>query len=190
MDCSQAEVAMLKHMEKIITTEEAGLLHEHILDCDSCREYYLAFDEVMEFAATAETSDWEEAPASLTVAVMAEVKNMPVYTKQAAKKSISKKHYAFYIAWGSSLVFLAAALFIAYNPTYIENLAYAYPIVASIVNAMRSIWAAIGSMLDWVVQSTSTLSIENNISIAALLFVFVLGSLLVALHKDDEKGIA
>jgi len=190
MNCAQAEIAMLKHMERTIAPEDVRRLSQHVTECEHCRESYLMFDEVMEFAATSTAADWKDTPVNFTAAVMADVRNMNIYAKQAAPQAANKSYIVLHILWGLSTVFLVAALFFAYNPSALDNLANAHPVLGGFVYIMNGVGIMLGSMLDAIVQSFGTLTIGNSLSIAALLFVLMLGSLLVVLHREDEKGIA
>jgi len=187
MTCSQAEIAVLSHMEKTISLEDAHKLVQHMQECESCREYYLAFDEIMEYAASAET-DWQEAPAGFTAAIMAEVNNMPVYVKHEqpiAAEIRSRGLATLHILWGISAILMGVVLFFAFNPDHFTNLTNTYPIFDRIATFISGMGASFSQMLDSM-QSTHT--IESSLGIAALLFTLLLGSLLVILHKDQEHS--
>jgi len=187
MDCKQADIAMLKHMEQTITPQDAVRLSQHVMECEHCREHYLMFDQVMELAVTSE--NWDIAPPNFTTAVMAKVAaNVVVQTTPQAPAN--KIRIAFHVTWGICAMFFAAILFFAYNPTLVNNLADMSPAFAGVVAAINSIGALFSNMMESFLQSADTLTIANSLSIAALVFVLVLSSLLIVLHKQDEKGIA
>ena len=186
MDCKQAEVAMLKHMERAITPQDAVRLSQHVMVCEHCREHYLMFDQVMEFAATSE--DWDEAPPNFTSAVMAKVAaNVAI---KPAPQAANKIRLAFHVTFGLCAVFFATILFFAYNPTLVSNLTDMSPAFAGLVAAIHGLGTLFGNMMESFIQTAGTLNIANSLSIAALVFVLVLSSLLIVLHKQDEKGIA
>jgi len=183
MTCAQAEIAMLQHMETTISLKDAHRLAQHVQECESCLEYYLAFDETMEYAA-AET-DWQEAPESFTAAVMEKVHHMPVHIKPEVVAEIKRSGLAtLHILWGASAILFGIALFFAFNPDSFRNLINSYPVFDSITTFITGIGASFSLMLSNM-QYNHT--IEGSLGIAALLFVLILGSLLVVLHKDQEE---
>ena len=178
--CEQANVLMLKHMDCIISKKEAVQLAEHVQECESCYEYYIAFDQAMEAMETAS----DIAPVGFTSAVMTEIRKMPVYTVAAERKSQAVLH----VIWAFSAIVVVAALFFGYNPHYLTDLAYQYPIVDGFVNIASSIIGAFGQLSDAIMQDQQAIAIGSSFAIGALVFVFILSSLLVVLHK--EEGIA
>jgi len=186
MDCAQAEVAVLKHMEQTISTQDAQRLAQHVKHCQSCKEYYLAFDEIMEYAS-AET-DWQEAPEGFTATVMASVGEIHVkQTQPEISAEINNRvNYVLHVLWGMGAILLGVAFFFVYNPEHFANLVEMSPNLASISAAVSGMWASISQWIDRVMQSQG-LPTETNLGIMALLFVLVLGSLLVVLHRDQER---
>ena len=184
MTCAEAETAMLAHMETTIALKDAHRLAAHVETCELCREYYLAFDETMEYAASAE-AQWLEAPESFTANIMAAVQHMPVYAKPEVVEKIRNRGVAtLRILWGVSAILFGIALFFAFNPYQLANLIASYPVLDSIAMFFSSIGAAFDQALR---SAANTHSIEGTIGIAALLFVLVLGSLLVVLHGDQKR---
>jgi len=180
--CEQAEILMLKHMDCIISKSEAAELAQHVQECESCREYYLAFDQAMEVMETAV----EETPAGFTAAVMTEIRKMPSYVKPQVAKN--KSQTVLHVFWGISAMVIGMVLFFGYNPHYLTDLAYQYRVFESFVSIANSVMAAFRQVADAIMQSSQAPTIGSNFAIAALIFVFILGSLLVVLHK--EEGIA
>ena len=184
MNCDFAETLIMKHMECTITEDESKALYAHTLECENCKEYYLAFDEVMEFAANDNTL-WIEAPVNFTANVMAEVTKAPIYAK-AAQPEVEKarSQMMFHILWGVSAIMLGVALFFVYNPAHFDGLIERLPALASASAWVSSVWAAISGGMDRVMQNNMT--IESNLGVTALLIVLIIASLLVALHRSEK----
>jgi len=182
LNCEQSEILMLKHMEQTISTEDAAKLAQHVQDCQNCREYYLAFDEVME---AMETVEIYKTPDNFTANVMAGVRKMPNYVTPAIATARKKGQTALYVFWGVSAAVVALALILAYNPQYLISLSYTYPIFENVVAAMENIVAAFGQVPDWLMSDTTVMA--HSFGVAALAFVLLLGLLLVVLHKDESK---
>jgi len=94
MNCNQAETAMMQHMEKTIEPETAKSLAKHVLQCKTCREVYLVFDQSMDCV------DSIQAPAGFTESVMASVTKMHVSQAQNILKFL----------WGISGVLIGIVL--------------------------------------------------------------------------------
>ena len=185
MTCEQAETAMLAHMETTISLKDARRLAAHVESCETCREYYLAFDETMEYAASAE-ADWLEAPQGFTASVMAAVQHMPVYAKpEVVEKIRSRGQATLHILWGVSAILFGIALFFAFNPQQFTNLIHSYPVLHSVTDFFSNAAAAFGQGVE---NALNAHTMESGIGIAALLFTLVLGSLLVVLHTDQRTG--
>jgi len=184
MTCSQAEIAMLQHMETTISLKDARRLAQHVQECQSCREYYLAFDETMEYAAA--EIDWKEAPESFTAAVMAAVHHMPIHSKPEVVEEIKRNGLVtLHILWGASAILFGIALFFAFNPDSFTSLINSFPIFDSIATFITGIGASLSQALG---NMRYNHTIESSLGIAALLFVLILGSLLVVLHKDERTS--
>lgn len=187
-NCEQIEVLMLKHMEKTISAEDAAELAGHVQDCQSCREYYLAFDEAMEAMdgfATAKI-EIDQAPDNFTANVMAQVRKTPACVTPAIATARQKGRVALYAFWGVSAIIVAVALVLAYNPHYLINLADAYPIFEGAAAAMQQAVSAFGQVPEWLMNDTDVMA--HAFGVAALAFVLVLGMLLVVLHKDESRS--
>jgi len=185
MNCAEAEIAVLKHMEQTISVEDAQRLAMHVQGCPPCKEYYLAFDEIMEYASS--ETDWQQAPEDFTAAVMANVGKIYVeQTQPQISEEINRRvNYVLHVLWGMGAILLGVAFFFVYNPEHFASLVERSPNLASISAAVAGVWASISQWIDGIMQSQRT--IETNLGIMALLFVLVLGSLLVILHRDQER---
>jgi len=182
--CKQIDNLLLKHIEKTLSTDEARRLAKHVLECENCREYYLAFDEAAEYA---ETMEMHEAPANFTSNVMLAVSQIP--QPIAVRKSIAQK-VELALTWGLSLLLLTIIVFLAYNPDYLMSLANVYPIIASVVSVMLIARDFFVDMGQWLVQQAALYGSENILGIAALVFMLISGSLLFVLQKEEEKSLA
>jgi len=192
INCKQAEVALMQHMERSITAEDAQLLLQHVQECENCMEEYLMFDQVVEFAATTSAESWDVAPANFTANVMAAVRKEPSYAPaaQPLRQIVREGNILSHILGGSGLVVLALALIIFYNPEQVAHLAYTYPAIGTIVSMAGSVWTFFAGIINSVVYSAGNISIESSISIAALAFVLVAGMLLVVLQRQEERTTA
>jgi len=182
--CKQIDNLLLKHIEKTLSTDEARRLAKHVLECESCREYYLAFDEAAEYA---ETMEMAEAPANFTSNVMLAVSQIqPVV---AVRKRFAYK-VEMALTWGLSLLLLAIIVFLAYNPDYFLSLANVYPMLAVAAGVMLAIGDFFMGLGQWFAQQAVLYGSENLFGIAALVFMFISGSLLFVLQKEEEKSLA
>jgi len=175
-------------MEKTISAEDAVKLAQHVQDCQSCREYYLAFDEAMEAMDSFATADieLEQAPDNFTANIMAQISKMPAYVTPAIVTARQRGRVALYAFWGVSAIMVAVALVLAYNPHYLIDLAHTYPIFEGVVAAMQNIGSSFGQVPEWLISDTAVMT--HSLGVAALAFVLVLGMLLVVLHKDESRS--
>jgi len=187
-NCEQSEILMLKHMEKTISAEDTIKLAGHVQDCQSCREYYLAFDEAMEAMGDFATAhiELDQAPDNFTANVMVQVRKMPAAVTPAIATARQRGRVALYAFWGVSVIIVAVALVLAYNPHYLTDLAYTYPIFEGVATAMQRAVSAFGQVPEWLMNDTDVMA--HNFGVAALAFVLVLGMLLVVLHKDESRS--
>ena len=186
--CTQAEILMLKHMEKTITPDEAARLAQHVQDCQSCREYYIAFDRAMEDMAGMAMHNIiiEETPANFTANVMSEVRKLPAYVTPAIATAREKGRAALYVFWGLSAAVVALVAFFVYNPHHLVNLSYQYAFFANIAAAIDRTGLALLRWTDSLVQNVGSFAINNSLAVAALAFALLLGMLLVVLQRDEE----
>lgn len=179
MDCNSSEILMMKHMEGLLSAEEATDLKNHVLECETCREYYLAYDEMMEHAALPQAV-WVDAPKGFTAAVVAHV-------FQPEPEVIRRRGLAIlHVVWGLGAILLGVALFFAFNPEQLATLVDMSPIVATMATA----WASIAAWLAQVSELVATDMPEVGASIILLVFVVVIGSLLFALQRGEEENAA
>ena len=194
ISCQQAELFMTKHMDMIIAADEASKLLDHVQSCESCREQYLMFDQVMELAASPDVI--VTAPDNFTAAVMAEVNKMPAYSPVAQvveKANVAATTSGWEIAtriilWASPVLF-AIILLAIHNPAIVQAVTEAHPIAESIVGAIVGFGLGFSNFITEATQN-ATLSVNNAFGVTALAFVLLLGSILVVLQRDEEKGTA
>ena len=181
MDCKQAEIAMMQHMEKTITPQDAKELAEHVLSCASCREYYLAFDEMMECVSD-EDFILETPPADFTKSVMAKVGELAEKNEKIKmSESILMK-----VVWGISAVFMGAALYFILNPEMLPSFAITTPVVDGFLSAMGMVGNAFAQGFSQLAQIG--VSIDNSLSVIALFFTIVLGGLLTLLYNEETHS--
>jgi len=177
MDCKKADLAMMQHMEKSIKPADARDLAQHILCCEQCREYFLAFDEAMECLTDAHPV---EAPADFTESVMIQVRKLPVYTKQSR---VSLPINIIQVLWGLSAILLGVGLLFILNPEWLN----AYPAVAEIINVLGVVPRFFGDRLDGFLQVFTAQADMPNINVVALIFAVMVGVLLIVLHRSEKS---
>jgi hypothetical protein len=109
MDCNKVAEAMLQYMEKTIKPADAKSLALHLLDCESCREYFTALDMTLD-ALDEGLVEFFEAPAGFTETVMQKVSELPVYREK--KKEAFNYKLVMRIAGGVPTVLMGMALII------------------------------------------------------------------------------
>ena len=169
VDCEKAGILMLKHFDKHIKTKESLLLAKHILECENCREYYIALDESFE------TEPVDIAPVSIGINIMREVNKLDLYKKRE-KISILP------VFWGISIVLTGILFFITLNPEFAYSL-----------SAIKSISVFLNNIGD------NFTILQQNISIAmggvaseingfiALAFAGLIIALLIVLHRGENR---
>jgi len=174
MDCNQAQLAMMEHMEKTIHPARARDLTKHVLVCESCREYYIGFDMALEVLDDAELST---PPVDFTQRVMLEVCKLPAHSKPIA--------LYLRILWGLGAIFLGIGLLFAFNPDWLTALADSSPIVASIINAMYTAREFVSGWLAEIPMPNQGTGLSAlNI---AIVFVVTIGALLLILHRSEKR---
>ena len=175
MDCNQAELAMMAHMEKTIQPAQAQDLAQHILKCQDCQEYYIGFDMAMDVLNDTELS---AAPPDFTQAVMAQVHKLPAHTKpEPVVISVSLR-----ILWGLSAIALGIGLLFAFNPEWLASFA----VMDGILNGVGAIAQYVTGLVENLApgyRSASGLTALN----ASVLFVAVIGVLLVVLQRSEKS---
>ena len=157
MDCVQAEVAMMQHVEKTITAEMAKKLAEHILTCETCHEYFFAFDEMME--AVGDDFEVVEAPDGFVDSVMARVSPSTMVFSLGRVLS------------GISAVIVGALVFIN------------YPAIESFAEGFVNNLHQLGQSL----QVFGQIEPVGDMGVIALFFVLMLGGLLTILYNQEAS---
>ena len=181
MDCNQAELAMMEHMEKTIQPACAHDLAQHVLSCETCREYYIGFDMAFEVLEDAELS---APPADFTQAIMTQVRKLPAHTPPEPRASV-----ALHIIWGLGAIILGVGLLLAFNPDWMAALTAASPIVYAAVNAVGTAGQFATGIIERVVSSNQATYASSGLSAfnAALIFVVVMGVLLAVLQISEKR---
>ena len=174
MTCIQAEIAMMENMEKTIQPARARDLAQHVLDCESCREYYIGFDmalEVLEDTALAAP------PPDFTQKVMAQVNTMPAHSKPIPM--------ALRVLWGFGAIFLGIGLLFAFNPAWLIAVTEAYPAIYNFINEVVTVRTFITESLANITASYQGVGLPM-IS-AALVFVAIVATLLGVLQRSEKS---
>jgi len=177
MDCNQAQIAMMEHMEKIILPPRARDLAQHVMSCEDCREYYIGFDMALDVLNEPELSI---APPSFTNNVMAKVREMPVHSKPIP--------LFLRILWGFGGIILGVALLLVFNPGWVTALSGASPAIYTILNAVNNVQTTVtGWFAEWTVsyQESGNLMLHG-----ALVFVVAVGALLLVLQRSEKSNKA
>jgi len=171
---------MMQHMERTIDEADAKLLLQHVHECASCHEYYIAFDTVMEYAASPQV-EIHSAPANFTAAVMAKI------SPAAETAELRKRGYVTQcILWGVGLIFLGVAVFFFFNPDSFAALVGALPALATVVDAVAGFGVYLRNFAERFLQDPYV--IDSSYGVAALMFALLLGIFLVVLQKGEENA--
>jgi hypothetical protein len=178
MDCNKAAEAMLQYMEKTIKPVDAKALALHLLDCESCREYFTALDMTLD-ALDEGAVEFFEAPAGFTEAVMEKVNELPVYHEK--KKEAFNYKLFIRIAGGVSTVLMGLALIITSVLTSGGDGLF----------SSLSQWA--GGLMARLTQAGagemgSFLSNVPVLGVSALVIAGIISLLLLALQRGDQGG--
>ena len=175
MNCNQAQLAMMEHMEKTIHPARARDLTKHVLVCESCREYYIGFDTALEVLDAAELS---APPVDFTQRVMLEVRKLPAHSKPIAMY--------LRVLWGLGAIFLGIGLLFAFNPEWLTTLADSSLIVAGVINALYTAREFVSGWLAELTASNQGTGISTlNV---AIVFVVAIGALLMVLHRSEKRA--
>ena len=172
--CTDAEHLLLKHMEGTITQAERQQLHSHTANCPACLEYYLAYDEAMEYAASPVVS-WQLAPDHFTAGVMAKVASTP-------EKAVAKGHSMLRYIIGGGSVAIGIILYLA--------IAFDLPDMAfQVADLFHTGWTGLNARIDGLAVSLQnpTFAIDGHLASAALLFSLIASVVLVALQNNKES---
>ena len=181
MNCNQAEVAMMEHMEKTIHPARARDLAQHVMDCESCREYYVGFDMALDVLSDPELSI---PPADFTQNIMAQVIKLPAHTPPMPSASPAIR-----VIWGLGAIFLGIALLFAFNPGWWQAVTAASPVFDSIFAALGTASLFLTELMEGmapIAQSASGIAGLSMFNIA-LVFVFVVGALLLVLQRSEKS---
>jgi len=182
MDCSQAQIAMMEHMEKTIQSAQARDLAAHVLECESCREYYIGFDMALEVLDDAELS---VPPADFTQAVMSEVCKLPAHTPA---EPVATASVALRVLWGLSAIFLGVGLLFAFNPEWLSAVTDASPIVQSILGGMSTAMQYVSGLVESLVSSYQGANgSELSMTSVAIIFIAIMGVLLAVLQRSEKS---
>ncbi len=185
MDCEKAQTAMMQYMDKRIKPARAALLARHLMRCESCREYFLAFDAAME----ADLSAGTEAPAGFTEAVMVKVRMMPVYEKNA----VTAADIAIRIIGGICAVLLGVMLGVMANREAVADFLAQNPGLSAFTAGLRNVTDAIGGFFDRFLSSAAQLGTGATAlpggTVALLLFVVILAATLFVVYRGEKSKV-
>jgi len=181
MDCIQAESAMMEQMEKTIQPARARDLAQHLLTCETCREYYTGFDMAFDVLSDPELS---EAPANFTHNIMTQVRKLPVCTPPEPSASTAMR-----VMWGFGAIFLGVALLFAFNPEWWQALTASSAVYDSILAAMGAASLFVTDALERLMSVNQAAGGFAGLSVVniALVFVFVVGALLFVLQRSEKS---
>ena len=183
MDCITAQNLMMKLMDGLLTVQDGHSLKQHVKECESCREYYLAYDELMEHAASP-NMEWEAAPQGFTTQVVALA--MPV---QVNAEMLERRNLAILrVVWGLGAISFGAALYFIFYPHQLELLLGLSPLAATIADATHALLAWASNMSEFALANAG--SAAGPASIISLLFVLAACLLLFVLQRDEEESAA
>jgi len=183
MDCSQSQIAIMEYLEKRIEPIEAQMLVKHVLVCEDCRELYLLLDESQELLTQKSSAPVEATiPVDFVANVMEMVRKEPKYAK-LPPVSIELK-----ILWAVSAVVMTIALLVHFDPPWFASIVASFPTVATIqeffVNISNNTTGA-------VLQFFQALDLQESgyMSLWAMMFVLVISTLLLILHREEMENI-
>jgi hypothetical protein len=186
MDCKSAGDAMLLYADKKIKPAKASALAKHLLTCESCKEYFMAFEEMSE-AALSEEFKMEEAPAGFTESVMKKVGRLPVCEPRYA----NLPDILIRVFWGLSAVIIGAALFLMYNTDASAAFIAAYPRLEGFARYINALGVSLTQAFDLSASALINLGTENALDIQsgflALFFVALLAIVLFVLQRGEHR---
>ncbi|MDR1663659.1 MAG: hypothetical protein LBR83_01880 [Clostridiales bacterium] len=195
MDCEKANEAMLQHMDGKIKPAKAAALARHVLKCQSCREYFLAFDEAMEdFNGTNPAPGViTEAPEGFAASVMTKISALPAYapavspeTGKAVADIVTR------VFWGLCAVLMGLALGLAYNRDAVAEFLSTRPELSAMTDAVGAFLSGCGAAFDrflvMISQVGSATSVQAGGSITALGFALVIGSVLFIIYRGEKAN--
>ena len=189
MDCTQSEIAIMQHVEKTITPEDARQLAKHVLTCKTCREDYLMFDEIIECLED-ESFEIVSAPEGFTASVMTKVRDSVisaeefVFVKQN-QIAVSGSNLVTRVLWGFSAVFIGIGLYFILNPDMFAALTATSPVMEGIVTSLSELGIHLSQGFQQL--ALADYAVESGVGIMALFFVMILGGLLAVLHHNEQS---
>jgi predicted anti-sigma-YlaC factor YlaD len=177
MDCNKAAEATLQYMEKTIKPATAKALALHLLDCESCREYFTALDMTMD-ALDEGAVEFSEAPPGFTESVMEKVNALPAYHE---KKNTNYK-LIMRIAGGITTVVMGVVLMITSGMTVVGQ----DGLFATISGWAESVVARFTQ--DGAGTFGTLLSNVPAFGLSALALAAVISVLLVTLQRSEQGG--
>ena len=180
MDCIQAETAMMEHMEKTIQPARARDLAQHVLICETCREYYIGFDMALDVLSDPELS---QAPANFTHNIMTQVRKLPAHTPPQPVASAAMR-----VMWGLGAIFLGVALLFAFNPEWWQAITESSAVYENVLAAMGTTRLFVSDALEWLTANQATGGFAGvSVFNVALVFVVVGGILLFVLQIAEKS---
>ena len=179
MKCSQTEIFTMRHFEKTISHKDAAQLAKHLMHCENCREFYVAFEDAHE------VQKLYAAPADFTESVMGKVRK--VAPPSVAASALDAWQILSRVVWGVGTVILGIVMLFALNPGLLDALTSAYPAIYAATTAIASVGAFVNQAVDLLVQADVSFA-SDNLGFIALFFVAVMGTLLYVLHRG-ESGV-
>lgn len=119
MNCSDADLLMMKYMDGEISKDEAEKLNEHLHSCLECKESFTIYDSMI-----MTISDWPEvtAPEGFELSVMTQIKALGNNKYEAQVRIWDKVSGA---VWGTfAVLFSAGAVLVVYREPIINSLSY------------------------------------------------------------------
>jgi len=181
MDCNQAELAMMEHMEKTIEPATARDLAKHVQGCESCREYYIGFDMALDVLSQPEL---DCAPANFTHNIMVQIRKLPAHTPPEPSASPAMR-----IMWGLGAIFLGVALLFAFNPQWWQALTESSAVYEGILAAMGTATQFLASALEALMPTGQSAGVVAGLSSfnIAIVFAVVVGTLLLVLQRSEKS---
>jgi len=173
----------MQYLEKKIKPLEAQTLVKHILVCEECRELYLLLDESQELLEVTETkAETTEVPVPVDFVanVMEMVRKEPKYAK-LPPVSIELK-----ILWAISAVMMTIAMLVHFDPPWFTNVIAWFPTVGTIQEFFVN---AGNNMTGTITQFFQNIELQDSgsMSLWAIMFVLVISTLLLVLHREEME---
>lgn len=161
--CTESEALLMKHMDGIITSDERAQLHHHIETCHSCMEYYMEYDQAMEYSAQP-TAIWQQAPDNFTSNVMAKVKAELSHAPEKIAAASPANQKTLYTTIGASSIFMGIILAIAIFAGLDAN-------INNFIHSLQNV----------------TFAIDGALATGALILAIIISALLVVLQNPLQN---